>query len=138
MTSANSNFKIKFGIILTLLSLGGIAFIFDYSQAHQWTSTLSILEIVLILCMLIGFYLSFIRTGLWSFRHRSLKKLDEREIMIISSSLRKAYAIFSVIVLCYLLFAALTEQPVSMVTAISFILFAHLLPASILGWTRGV
>ncbi len=121
-------------ILLTLLSLAGLAFIFEYTKTAGWTRALTITEITFIAILLISFVMGYVRTGLWVFSHRSLKQLDERELMITGQSLRIAYSIFTILVLCFLLFVALTERSISMVSVASLIIFAHLLPASIMGW----
>jgi hypothetical protein len=125
---------VRLGIILTLLSLLDIAIIFEYCQLNEWSLALTIAELGFIAIFLISFFLTFIRTGLWAFTHRSLKKLDEREIAMVSRALRHAYAIFSIVVLSYLLIISVSESSVSIVMTVSLIIFAHLIPASIIGW----
>lgn len=121
-------------ILLSLLSLSGLAFIFEYTKTVGWTTAFTLVEFILIAILLLSFVMGYVVTGLWVFSHRPLKQLDERELMIISQSLRIAYAIFTVLVLCFLMFVALTERSISMVSVASLIIFAHLLPASIMGW----
>jgi len=104
---------IRFGVIVTFLCLLSIVLVFEYSMINGWT-----------------------KTGLWKFTHKPIRKLDEREIAVVSKSLRYGYAIFSVVVLCFFLFLSLTGNKVSIVMAGSFILFAHLIPASIIAWTE--
>jgi len=123
-------------IVLSLLSLAGLAFTFEYANTSGWTTSFTIIEITLIVILLISLTMGFGRTGLWAFSHRSLKTMDEREVMVTSHSLRIAYSVFSIIVLCALLCLSLTERPISIVSVASFILFAHLLPASIVGWSK--
>ncbi|MFC2100825.1 hypothetical protein ACFLRZ_03245 [Bacteroidota bacterium] len=126
----------RLGVILAFLSLISIVLIFEYSKMNGWTNVFTMIELALLILLVISFYLSFIKTGLWKFTHKPIKKLDEREIALISKSLRYGYAIFSVAVLCLLLFLALSSTTVSIVMATSLILFAHLIPASIISWTE--
>jgi len=81
---------------------------------------------------------TFFKTGLWQFTHKSLKMLDEREMELTSKSLRIAYAIFTVVVLALLLAIAITSVAIDVVMVAALILFAHLLPASIIAWTQKV
>ncbi|MBA7589956.1 hypothetical protein ES708_32055 [subsurface metagenome] len=136
METKKSIFGIRLGIVLNFFSLLSIVLIFEYRGIYGWTNVFKVIELALIILLFISFYLSFIKTGLWKFTHKALKKLDEREIVLINKSLRHGYAIFSVAVLCLLLFLALSSKTISIVTATSLILFAHLIPASIIGWTE--
>jgi len=127
---------IRFGVIVTFLCLLSIVLVFEYSMINGWTNFRSIIELALLTLLIICFVLSYIKTGLWKFTHKPIRKLDEREIAVVSKSLRYGYAIFSVVVLCFFLFLSLTGNKVSIVMAGSFILFAHLIPASIIAWTE--
>lgn len=130
--------KRRIGIILTLLSLGSILFIFEYGTIGQWNTILTISGIISIIVFIVSLVLTFFKTGLWKFIHKPLKELDEREIALTSKSLRYAYAIFTVAVLGLLLFLAITAIPIDVVIVASLILFAHLLPASVLAWTEKI
>ena len=136
METQKSNFKIKLGIVLSFLSLISIVLIFEYCQVHGWTNVFKVVEFTLIALLSISIYLSFIKTGLWQFTHKTLTKLDERELTVINRSLRYGYAIFSVFVLSLLLLIALLNLEINIVIAISMILFAHLIPASIIGYSE--
>ena len=138
MNKSTSKTGSRIWIILTLLSLAGLAFIFEYTKTAGWTTAFTLIEIIFIVLLFFSFVMGYVRTGLWAFGHRSLKQLDERELMVISHSLRIAYAIFTVLVLSFLMFVALTERSISMVSVVSFLIFAHLLPASIVGWSKSV
>jgi|GEM_PF-920259 len=133
METKKSHLNVKLGIAFNFLSIIGIVLIFEYCQVHGWTTMFKVVEFTLIALLSICFYLSFIKTGLWQFSHKSFIKVDERELLIINRSLRYAYAIFSVIVLCLLLLIALLKFEISIVLAVSMILLAHLIPASIIG-----
>ena len=62
--------------------------------------------------------------------------MDEREIALTSKSLRYAYGIFAVVILILLLSLAITDTPIDVVLVASLILFAHILPASVIAWTE--
>lgn len=136
METKKTNFLMRSGILSTLLSLSCIAIIFEYCQIHGWSWIFTITEIVLLIVFISSFGFSFANSGLWAFSHKSLKKLDEREIALVSKALRRAYSIFTVIILIYLLLVSLLEIPVSMVVVASLIFMAHLMPASLIGWSE--
>ena len=127
---------VRWGVILTLLSLAGIVVIFELGIRNEWTLALKISEISLLVVLLTTFILSFMRTGLWSFSHKPLKELDEREMEITGKSLRVAYALFSMLVLILLFVFAVLNISVSAVLAASLLLFAHLLPGTVIAFTE--
>ena len=126
----------RFGVVTTLVSLFGAAFIFEYAISHQWSVQLSIIEFVMLGVFFISFIFTFLKTGLWKFTHKPLDVLDEREMKLTSKSLRYAYMIFSIIVLALLLAFSVLDRPLSVVLVVALILFAHLLPASFIAWTE--
>ena len=93
--------------------------------------------IIAIILLSITIFFVYLKTGLWGFTHRVLKKLDEREIILTSKSLRIAYTIFSVGILILMTITSLTNFSLHMVTIAGLILFAHILPASIIAWNEG-
>jgi len=111
---------------------------YEYYKIEQRDSTFIAIEISSIIIFIVSFVLTFINTGLWGFIHKPLKDLDEREIILTSKSLRYAYAIFTVVTLILLLYFAVTLTPLDVVLVAALILFAHLLPASIIAWTEKV
>jgi hypothetical protein len=135
MESKKSNPGMKFWIVLTFLSLFGTVTGFEYCQAHSWTLLSKVAEFALLALFILSFYMSFIRSGLWEFTHRPLNKLDERELAVVNRSLRYGYSIFTVLVLCLLLLIAMLNLEISIVLAVSLILFAHLVPASVIGFS---
>ena len=125
----------RFGVVITLFSLLSVVLIFEYSKIEQWNTILKIAEFSSLLVFIVSFSFTFIKTGLWKFTHKPLKELDEREIALTSKSLRYAYSIFTIIVLLVLLLFSIVEKPLTIVLVVSLILFAHLLPASVIAWT---
>jgi len=130
--------KRRIGVIFTLISLFSMVLIFEYCKVGQRNSAMIAIEIIPFTLFLVSFIVTFIKTGLWGFIHKPLKKLDEREIAVTSKSLRYAYSIFTVVVLFILLSIAITNLQVDVVLVASLILFAHILPASVIAWTEKV
>lgn len=130
-----------FSLILLALSIMAI----EYGWAAGWPIAGLIVGLVL-------FTLTFIqvygRTGLWKFVHMPLEQFDEREMEIIHHSLRVAYTFFTVIALLYILiltlgiqfFAGLTDPDgdfsLGSVVFAAFIYLSHILPASIIAWSK--
>ena len=128
--------KRRIGVIITLLSLCSMVIIFEYYKIEQRNNAFIAIEIIPFIIFLVSFIATFIKTGLWGFIHKPLTKLDEREIALTSKSLRYAYGIFTVVTLFLLLTLAIIHTPIDVVSVASLILFAHLLPASIIAWTE--
>ena len=128
--------KRRSGVILTYISLVSMVLIFEYCKISQWTNLYVTLEIVLIIAFIVCFIVTYLKTELWNFIHKPLIKLDEREIALTSKSLRYAYGIFTVVILSVLLSFALMATTIDVVVVASLILFAHLLPASVIAWTE--
>ncbi|MEA3445079.1 MAG: hypothetical protein U9R19_10185 [Bacteroidota bacterium] len=128
--------KRRIGVVITFLSLLCAVSIFEYGKTGQWNIILQIAGIISLITFLVSVGITFYKTGLWKFTHKPIEKLDEREIALTSKSLRYAYAIFTVIVLLLLLSFSLIEKPINVVLVASLIIFAHILPASIIAWTE--
>ena len=128
--------KRQIGVFITLYSLLLIVLTFEYGISTQWNTVLIISEIILIVIFIISFAITFIKTGLWNFTHKRLEILDEREIALTSKSLRYAYAILTVFILLLLLSFSLIDKTFNIVTVVALIVFAHILPASIIAWTE--
>jgi hypothetical protein len=136
MKTTQSMTSIRFGVLLSMLSLIAIVVLFELGIHLEWTSLLIIIEIPLLVILLISFISSFMRTGLWKFTHRPLKDLDEREMEQTGKSLRVAYALFTVFILALLVVFALLNISVSIVLAVSLILLAHLLPGTVIAFSE--
>ena len=127
--------KRRLGVIITFLSLFGIVSIFEYGISQQWNGILKVAEFTLLLVFIISLVFTYLKTGLWKFTHKSLAELDEREIALTSKSLRYAYSIFTIFLLMLLFSYSIFDYRLSIVLVTSLILFAHLLPASVIAWT---
>ena len=138
MEQKNSLNKRRLGVVITFLSLFGIVLLFEYGITEQWSNILKFGELGLIVVFLISLGITYFKTGLWKFTHKSLDKLDEREVLLTSKSLRYAYSIFSILVLGLLLSFSIIDKSISIVLTVSLVLIAHLLPASIIAWTEKI
>ena len=126
----------RYGVVVTLLSLVSIVLIFEYGMKTGWNTILAIILVTALVIFIISLVITFIKSGLWKFTHKPLAELDEREIALTSKVLRISYSLFTVIVLALLLSFALLGKPLNIVLVVSLILFAHLLPASVIAWTE--
>ncbi|MDA3838520.1 MAG: hypothetical protein PF574_06015 [Candidatus Delongbacteria bacterium] len=123
--------KIHF-MLMNYLSLVFIVITFQYMKDLDWTWMFISSEVFFITLFIISFYFSYIKTGTWSFVHRSLEKLDERELKIVGKTSKLAYAIFTIIALAIMLVLSVTAWSINIIFTVALIYFAHILPASIL------
>lgn len=119
-------------MLMNYLSLIFIVITFQYLKDVDWTWLFISSEVFFITLFLISFYFSYMKTGTWGFVHRSLEKLDEREIKIVGKTSKLSYAIFTVVALLIMLILSITEWSINIVFTAALIYFAHILPASIL------
>ena len=119
-------------MLMNYLSLILIVITFQYLKDVEWTWVFVVLEVFFIVLFAISLYYSYIKTGTWSFVHRSLEKLDERELKIVGKASRLSYAVFTIIALLIMMVLSVTEWRINMVFTAAMIYFSHILPASIL------
>jgi len=136
MESQTSFNNRKIGVLFTYLSLLTILMVFEYAREDGVSLFLKVIEAISILIFIISFIITYVKTGLWRFTHKPIRELDEREIILLSKSLRYSYTSFTILVLLLLMSFTLTNASVDMVLVVSLIIFAHLLPASIIAWTE--
>ena len=129
-----SQTKRKAGVLISYLSLIIVVLLFEYCTKNEWSLTFTIIEIGLLAIFISSFIITFIKTGLWQFSHKKIKNLDEREIIITSKSLRISYSIFTIIAIIIIFILGITNISISVVTAASLLIIAHILPASIIAW----
>jgi hypothetical protein len=83
----------------------------------------------------LSFINAFIKSKLWKFVHSSDTDLDEREILVVLTSLKYAYSVFTILCLIIIYgFALAAQGPIDVLTAGALLYLAHTLPASIIGW----
>ena len=131
--------KRRLGVVVTFISLFSIVSIFEYGRIEHLLERdiiLQITGIVSLIVFIVSIVFTFIKTGLWKFTHKSLNKLDEREIALTGKSLRYAYSIFTVFLMLLLFSFSIFDKHLSVVLVASLLIFAHLLPASVIAWTE--
>jgi hypothetical protein len=123
-------------ILLTYISLVGFVLGFEYCKIHGIDLKSETICIIFLVGFALGFYFSFIRTGLWSFIHKPASQFNQHELEITSNSLRISYSVFAIFVLSLLLAFSLAEFVIDIITVIGLLILAHSLPAAVLGWTQ--
>jgi hypothetical protein len=139
MEQKKSISKRRLGVVITFISLFSVVSVFEYGRIEhllEQNILLQIVGIISLIVFIVSIVFTFIKTGLWKFTHKSLNKLDEREIALTGKSLRYAYGIFTVFLLLLLFSFSIFDKHLSIVLVASLIIFAHLLPASVIAWTE--
>ena len=122
-------------ILINFISLALLVVIFELIKSGYFTHKHLFFEIVPLAILIFTYVQVFLRNGLWNFTHKSLSKLDEREMVLTNYSLRKAYSFFTISVLSLFVCYSLFNIQANMVLIVSLIYLAHILPAYIIGWT---
>ena len=137
MNARFSKKKRRIIISLNFISLILAILVYEWFKSSIF-SAFTLLILALLLAMVLwSFIVVFGRTGLWSKTHLNQKNLDEREIQVHSNALRLSYSIFVVVTLLVVYGYALMErEPIDVVIAGGLLYLAHVLPASIIGWTE--
>ena len=92
---------------------------------------------IFLLVLVLTFTYVYALTGLWSLAHKKTEKLDEREIQVVTHSIRISYTIFAILVILMVyVFAIFGMGPFDVVIAATLLYLAHILPTSILAWTE--
>ena len=119
-------------MLMNYLSLIFIVITFQYLKDIEWTWMFVTSEVFFVTLFIISLYYAYIKTGTWGFVHRSLEKLDERELKIVGKTSSLSYAIFTIVALAIMFVLSVTEWSITIVFTVALIYFAHILPASIL------
>ena len=119
-------------MLMNYLSLIFIVITFQYMRDIEWTWVFVTSEVFFVTLFIISFYFSYFKTGTWRFVHKSLDKLDERELKIVGTTSKLSYAIFTIIALAIMFILSITEWRINIIFTVALIYFAHILPASIL------
>ena len=137
MNARFSKKKRRIIISLNFISLILAILVYEWFKSSIF-SAFTLLILALLLAMVLwSFIVVFGRTGLWSKTHLNQKNLDEREIQVHSNALRLSYSIFVVVTLLVVYGYALMErEPIDVVITGGLLYLAHVLPASIIGWTE--
>lgn len=132
-------------IVVNLFSLTLAVVLTSIGENFGWNWGLGRVVILTLLTYLLSLYISQGRTGLWSFVHKKVESLDEREQEQAYEALRQSYAIFSITALIALALMAMTEDSSVMQLFtwlngrplfVGMVLFAHSLPAVVIGWRK--
>lgn len=134
MKNSISLSKRRVWIIVNYLSIFSIVVLWEYCEIVNCSKIIKSFCIVPLLIVVISFIVVYWKTGFWHFVHKSIIKLDERELQLTSATLRYSYGIFTVLVLLILLLLSIFERPVSIILVVSLIYIAHIIPASIIAW----
>ncbi|MEA1875135.1 MAG: hypothetical protein U9N51_12030 [Bacteroidota bacterium] len=123
-------------IALTYVALAGFIVSFEYCKVHRLELWSEALCIIFLLIFAAGFYLGFIRTGLWRFIHKPSRQMDEKDFEITSKALRIAYTVFALFIISLLLVFSFAGYSPDLVSVIGIFLLAHTLPSAVVGWTK--
>jgi len=135
MKKSSSESKIKLVIIFNAMNVIAIVLLFELLKMADNKIWLGVLEFLLVITAFITFYYAYWQTGLWRLAHTKTEKLDEREIQLVSDSLKVSYSVFTIVtVLIIYAFAVIEKGPIDVVIAAGLLYFAHILPSAILGW----
>ncbi len=134
MKNSISLSKRRIWIIVNYLSVLSIVVLWEYCEIVNSSKIIKSFCIIPLLIVVISFIIVYWKTGFWHFVHKSINKLDERELQLTSSTLRYSYGIFSVLLLSILLLFSVFERPVSIILVVSLIYIAHIIPVSIIAW----
>ena len=137
MEKSTSTNRIKLVIVFNAISILAIVILFELLKFAENKIWLAGLEFLLVITALITFYNAYWQTGLWRLSHTKTEKLDEREMQLISDSLRVSYSVFTIVtILIIYAFAVIEKGAIDVVIAAGLLYFAHILPSAILGWKR--
>jgi len=127
------------GVVINYASLVSAVLVFELIKygliMPNWIgfSLLGIFMMVLVFTFTYAYGL----TGIWSLAHKKTEKLDEREIQVVTHSIRISYTIFAILVILIVyLFAIFGMGPFDVIIAATLLYLAHILPTSILAWTE--
>ena len=136
MELKTSKSKRRIGIIINFICLISIVFIYELIKSGIIIQKYLLLEIAPAALLIITDINYFGRTGLWKFTHKSVAKLDEREVQLSNRSLRFSYSVFTILSLSLFLIYNLLGIGINVVLIVSLIYIAHILPSYFISWTE--
>jgi len=126
-------------IIICYFSLIIMLSLFYTGKLLDWPLSVLVMEIITIVILILSFLNAFIKNNLWRMVHAADKYLDERELQIVLRALRFSYSIFTITTLVIIYgFAIAKKGPIDVLLAGALVLFAHTLPAAVIGWRERV
>ena len=126
----------RIGIIINFKSLVGLVILFELMKMGILSQKSIIFELIPFAILIISYIVYFGRTGLWKFTHKSVAKLDEREVQLSNRSLRFSYSVFTILSLSLFLIYNLLGIGINVVLIVSLIYIAHILPSYFISWTE--
>ena len=138
MKNSQSFTKRKLVIATNLIALLITIVFFELSKEFfKGTERLPLLGGImaaLLLVIVTTYYVGLYKTRLWQLVHISSSKLDEREIQVINTGLKYAYALFTITTLALIYCHTIAEIHMNAITAIALVYLAHIMPAAVIGW----
>ena len=138
MMNSQSFKKRKMLIAINLIALLFMIAFFeifkDLLKSSERLPLLGGIMVVFLLIIVSTYYAGFYKTRLWQLIHISSSKLDEREIQVINTGLKYAYAIFIITTLVLIYGHTIIGIPMNAITAIALVYLAHIMPAAVIGW----
>ena len=132
-----SKTKRRIGISLNFMSMTLAIVVYEWFKSGTLSGFTLLILAILLTIVLWSFIVVYGRTGLWTKTHLDSKHLDERELQVHSNALRLSYSLFVIITLLVVYGYALSErEPIDVVIAGGLLYMAHILPASVIGWTE--
>jgi len=119
---------------LSLLAIMGGYHLLRHRIHTGWSLVLIALSLSY---LIVSFWMLYGRTKLWGLVHRVNGDLPDRLRSQMTRAVNRAYQVFSILVLSSLILAILIRHApvmVGPVEVVSFLYFAHTLPAAILKW----
>jgi len=123
-------------IIINFISLILLVLIFELIKSGFLTQKHIFFEIVPISILIFTYIQQFVSTELWKFTHKSLQKLDEREMQLSNKALRFSYSFFTILSLGLIYIYSLLGMRIHVVFIASLLYLAHILPAYFISWTE--
>ena len=145
MQSTRSSRRV--GVAVNYLSLVLATAIAGWGDEHGWNWKLGGPFIAMMVILAVTFIQTQVRTGLFTFIHRKVERLDERERELSYEALRHGYGIFAILALILLLLLMIASDSSfsrwftwihSMGRPVFLAMFyaAHTLPAAVLAWNH--
>ena len=139
MSKISSGKKNRIWISLNYFSLILSLLVFYTGKFMSWPTIIIIVQIGMVAAFVYSFFLAFIKNNLWRMVHTADKYLDERELQVVLHALRFSYSIFTITTLVIIYGFSIAEKgPIDVLLAAALVLFAHTLPAAVVGWRERV
>jgi hypothetical protein len=134
------------GVVIHYLCLLLFAITFCLGEYWRWNTYVVLIAVAFLIQMALSFHFTLIRTGFWRLTHTGIEMLDEREIQLTHSAMRRSYAIFSALSLAIIVFMTLSVRfsfftlthrghySFGLIVVICLLYLIQTLPGSIIAW----